>query len=124
MNIRRLIAVVAVAWLVVNAWGLIWALLNREGMHSLTHGVLLVALAGAAVWLWRKPRAPQARVLGDPSVDVLQDEISHLQRELAETREGLNFAEQLLADKRKGAQPADSQRYAPKTPNAPGDSGV
>jgi hypothetical protein len=121
MNIRRILAVVAFAWLVVNAWGLIWALANGEGMHSMTHGVLLVALAGAAVWLWKRPRSPQPRSLEDPSVEVLHDEISHLQRELNETRQGLNFAEQLLAAKRNEAQPADSQRYAPERMDDPSD---
>jgi hypothetical protein len=115
MNLRRILAVVALAWLVVNAWGLIWALVNGEGMHAMTHGVLLVALAAGAAWLWKKPRTPKPHALGDPSVDVLHDEISHLQRELSETKEGLAFAEQLLAAKKKEAQPAESQRYAPKT---------
>jgi hypothetical protein len=101
MNIRRILAAVALGWLVVNAAGLFIALRNREGMHSLTHAVLIVVLAGAAAWLWHKPRTPKATALPDPRVDLLHDEINHLQRELTETKQGLAFAEELLAAKRK-----------------------
>ena len=101
MNIRRVLAAVALAWVAVNAAGLVIALRNREGMHSLTHAVLIVVLAGAAAWLWRRPRAPQSAALPDPRVDMLHDEISHLQRELDEAKQRRDFAEQLLATKRK-----------------------
>src|SRR5690349_24011475 len=101
MNIRRILAAVALAWVAVNAAGLVIALRNREGMHSLTHAVLVVVLAGAAAWLWRKPHAPQSIALPDARVDMLHDEINHLQRELDEAKQGRDFAEQLLATKRK-----------------------
>jgi Flp pilus assembly protein TadB len=110
--IWRILAVVSFGWFLVNAYGLAWAALNGEGMHSLVHAVLTVALAAAAVFLWRmaprsKARA-QRQALPDAQVEQLNEEINSLQRQLDETRESLTFAEQLLA-KRKADGPRSTE---------------
>jgi hypothetical protein len=114
MTFRTALYPIALAWTALNIGGIGYAAYTAEPMHAMVHGVLAVAFGLWAVSL-RKTRAPEpAR---DVRLEVLEDEVSELQRELNETRQGLNFAEQLLASKRPPAQPIDAQRPAPKPPD-------
>jgi hypothetical protein len=109
MILRRWLAAAAVAWALVNLGGMGFALVQGEMMHGGVHGALAVVLAVAAGWLWRKPASPQREI----RVDMLEDEVSDLQRQLNEAQQGRDFAEQLLAQRAKERE-ANTLRYAPK----------
>ena len=109
MLLRRWLAAAAVAWALVNLVGMGFALMQGEMAHAGVHGVLTVVLSVAAGWLWRKPRSPQR----EARVDMLEEEVSDLQRQLNEAQESRDFAEQLLAQRAKERE-ASALRYAPK----------
>lgn len=103
-SINKVLLAVAIAWLLVNLFGLGYAIIMREPMHGIVHMVLLAGFAAWAVWLvrsiFRDQKTP--REVAPPSVDriaLLESEVSDLQRELQQTKQSLEFTEQLL-DKR------------------------
>jgi hypothetical protein len=113
MTLKRVLFPVAIAWAVVNVAGLVWAAVSGEPMHATIHAALAVAFGYGAVRLRHTPERRE-----DVSrIEVLEDEISKLQRELTEKQEGLDFAEQLLA-KRPETIRMDPQRFAPKPPES------
>ena len=111
MTLKRILAAVAVAWAIVNLAGLGFAVAASEGMHASLHGVLALVFGVGAVWLWRDPNANKRHV----RVEVLEDEVSDLQKQLSDAQQGLEFAEQLLAQRDKERVP-DPLRYAPRPP--------
>ena len=99
----------AVGWALINIAGIPMALASGgSAAHLAVHVVLAVVFSGAA-WLLR-PRfgrsAPVAHASGDARVDVLEDEVSDLQRQIDEAQRGLEFTEQLLKQ-RPQSQPVD-----------------
>jgi hypothetical protein len=106
--IRVFLILAAIGWVVVNAWGLIYALVMGERPHAMVHVVLLLASAVAAAWLWRwKPKKKQpADVPAGSRNDLLAEEIDRLQRELDETRQSRDFAEELLRERPDRPQPS------------------
>ena len=107
MTWKRILFPVAAAWTLVNVAGLGIAVAAAEWPHALVHVVFIGAFGWATSWLWRRPQ----QVERDARIDVLENEVSDLQRQLSETQEGLTFAEQLLAQ-RKPARDAEFQPRA------------
>lgn len=96
---RPIWVTVGVASLLINFGGAAYAFYTGEPMHAFGHGVLLV---GSAVWLryLRKSRViEEEQALEPQKVDMLVEDLDSLQRELAETRQKLDFADQLLKQK-------------------------
>ena len=92
----------AVGWAIVNIAGFFMAAFTGGStMHIVTHAALSVALTAVAFFLrpWHKRGVRPQAVAGDKRVDVLEDEVSDLQRQLHETQRSLDFTEQLLAKK-------------------------
>lgn len=112
MNWRRLLFPVAVAWTAVNLVGLGFAAVAGEAAHGAVHLVLMVAFGWWAVRLRHGRPAPVTQQL-DPQREVLEEEISQLQRQLDEKQAGLDFAEQLLAQRAAERQAEPLPRYAP-----------
>jgi Skp family chaperone for outer membrane proteins len=77
---------------VVNAAATAFAAVAGEPWHAAIH-VGLTAAFGA--WAARIKRSPAS----GPGVETLETELSDVQRELLETREDLDFAERMLAEK-------------------------
>jgi len=113
---RRVLFWAAAAATVLNVLGVGYAAFVAEPMHAVVHTVLALVFGLAAAAL-REP-APHVTI-PDARVNVLEDHISELQRQLDEKQEGLDFAEQLLA-KRPEAPKVDPLRYAPKQPDESG----
>ena len=90
----------AIGWALLNIAGLFMALGQGAGIaHLSTHIVLAVGLSIVAFFLrpWKRPREPVERTIaGDKRIEVLESEVSDLQRQLNETQRGLDFTEQLL----------------------------
>ena len=90
----------AIGWALLNIAGLFMALGQGAGFaHLGTHIVLAIGLLIAAYFLrpWKRRPAPiQPAIGGDKRIEVLESEVSDLQRQLNETQRGLDFAEQLL----------------------------
>lgn len=82
---------------VVNAAATGFAAVAGEPWHAAIH-VGLTAAFGA--WAARIRKRSQASGPGPgPGVETLETELSDVQRELLETREDLDFAERMLAEK-------------------------
>lgn len=90
------IAVVAV---VINVAGGIYAYLTSEPMHGFAHGALAVGFGLWARHLWLSPTPGVQRVERPDRVELLEADLSELERELRETQERLDFADQLLKKK-------------------------
>jgi hypothetical protein len=112
MIVRKALYPIALAWVALNVGGIGYAAYTAEPVHAMVHGVLALAFGLWAVWLRQNRRAEPAR---DVRLEVLEDEVSELQRELDQTRQGLDFAERLL-EQRADAKPIDAQRFAPRQP--------
>jgi uncharacterized small protein (DUF1192 family) len=106
--IRVALILAAIGWVVVNAWGLIYAVAVGEGPHAGVHIVLLAAsaVAAAALWRWKPKKKQPAEVTAGTRNELLADEIDRLQRELDEARKGRDFAEELLRQRPDPSQPS------------------
>lgn len=98
-NIVRLVLfLVAISWVVVNVAGLFMAMGDEPGMGHLVTHIALAVVFGIAAYLLRpwRPR-PAAPADIDPRVELLQDDVSDLQRRLDEKQREQEFMEQLRA---------------------------
>lgn len=95
---RRVLFWIAIAIVVINVAGGIYAYMTNEPMHAFVHGALAFGFG-----LWARhlaTGAPKARHVAQPDkVEMLQADLSDLERELQETRERLEFTDQLLKNK-------------------------
>jgi hypothetical protein len=100
--IRIFVALGLIGWAVVNLAGMVMAIRSGGSAgHIITHAVL-TPLCAAAAWLVfpRKPRPTGPAVIEpDRRVDVLEDEVTDLQRQLSDTQKKLDFTEQLLTQR-------------------------
>lgn len=95
MSIRmRPLAWFAAALSGVNVLGTAFAAAMGEPWHAALHVGLAAGFGAWAQRLRRKQLAATA-----PGVETLEAELSDVQRELLETREDLDFAERMLAEK-------------------------
>lgn len=91
---------IAIGVVVINVAGGIYAYLTSEPMHAFLHGVFAVGFGLWALHLRRAPdQADRPADLQDRKVAMLEADLSELERELRETRERLDFADQLLKKK-------------------------
>lgn len=105
-SINKVLLAVAIAWLLVNLFGVGYAIVMREPVHGLIHMVLLAGFASWALWLSRGllKGGQTTKEIPPQNIDriaLLESEVSDLQRELRQTKEGLDFAEQLLHERDK-----------------------
>lgn len=99
MTLKRALFAFAVAAVVLNVAGGVYAYLTSETMHGLVHGALAVGFGLWARHLWISPE-PRERYVEQPDkIQMLEADMSELERELRETRERLDFADQLLNKK-------------------------
>ncbi|HUP89925.1 MAG TPA: hypothetical protein VM100_11255 [Longimicrobiales bacterium] len=100
---RRFLFKVAIAGVVINLLGGAYAWLTNEPMHGMVHGGFLVGFAIWARYLHqtREYNAYRQDIREDriDKVDLLEADLTELQRELHETQQRLNFADQLLKKK-------------------------
>lgn len=90
---------IAVAATVLNAGGALFASVNSEPMHAFVHIAAAFGFGLLAAYL-RRRRVPEApRVAEADRTQLLEADLSELERELRETRERLEFADQLLKNK-------------------------
>ena len=107
--LRIVLFAVAIGWVLVNAWGLVYAVAVGEAPHAGVHILLLLASAVAARFLWRwRPGKKQrpAEIASAPTDMLLTDEIDRLQRELDEAQKSRDFAEELLRKRQGPSQPS------------------
>jgi hypothetical protein len=90
---------VAVGATVLNVGAAIYAFVLSEPVHAFLHGAGAFGFALLAVYL--RPRSSSAlpRVAEADRTQLLEADLSQLERELRETRERLEFTEQLLKNK-------------------------
>ena len=85
---------VVIAVVIINVAGGIYASLTGEGMHAFLHGA---AAVGFGLWARHLRQTPVISHSHEPDkVELLQDDVSDLQRQLDEARARLEFDEQLL----------------------------
>lgn len=96
---RKLWLAIAIGLAGLNAAGGMFALAMGQARHALAHGVLLIGFAMWARYLRRQrpPAAPEP----DARVELLEANLSELEQQLTETRERLEFADQLLRQRKK-----------------------
>jgi hypothetical protein len=90
-------------WALLNVAGLFMAGMQDAGpVHLATHVFFAVGL-GAAAWFirpWKQRSRPAIEApQRDARMDVLENEVTDLQRQLHETQRSLEFTEQLLKQK-------------------------
>jgi hypothetical protein len=92
---------VALAIVVINLAGGIYAYLTAEPVHGFVHGAAALGFGLWARHLWSsKPVArPLARSADQEKVELLEADLTQLERELRETQARLDFADQLLKKK-------------------------
>lgn len=100
--IKLLFFASALAWMLVNLAGIVGALLtDGSTMHIGAHIFFAIACAVVA-WFLRPRRQPAAAIRDDDDprrLELLESELSDLQRKLDEQQRSLEFTEQLLAKK-------------------------
>lgn len=98
--IKLLLFASALGWMAVNVAGTFMAVAtDGSNAHIATHVVLAIG-CGAVAWFLRPRRRQRPAVTeGDPRLEVLEAEVSDLQRQLNETQQSLNFTEQLLGQR-------------------------
>lgn len=83
----------------LNVAGAVYAYVQGERMHAFVHTAIVVTFGMAALYLrQRREQAPRAIERND-NVEMLQANLSELESELQQTRERLEFADQLLKNK-------------------------
>jgi hypothetical protein len=89
---------VAGALIAINVGGVAMAAQQTQPVHALVHAVLAAALAAWAQRL-RLPRRSSDERVAEPRLELLEAEVSHLQGELSETLQRLEFAEKMMTQK-------------------------
>ena len=103
---RRIWLPIALLATVLNVAGGLYASLTNEPMHAFVHGAAAVGFGLFARYLWLNAAAPRASAIHEPDkVELLQSDLSELERELHETQKRLDFADQLL--RKRAANPDD-----------------
>jgi hypothetical protein len=93
---------IALAVVVINVAGGIFAYLTSEPIHGFVHGAFAL---GFGLWARHlhggsKQGAPRTEPRQQPDrVEMLEADLSEVERELRETRARLDFADQLLKNK-------------------------
>jgi hypothetical protein len=95
---------IALVLSVVNLLGAGFAAGSAEPWHATVHAALALAFGLGAHRLRQGPGGSERQA----RLEVLEAEVSNLQRELSETEERLDFAERLLA------QGLESRRVGPE----------
>ena len=90
---------IAVAATVANAGGAIFASVNSEPMHAFVHIAAAFGFGLLAAYLRPRSLPAPPRVQNADRTQLLEADLSELERELRETRERLEFADQLLKNK-------------------------
>ena len=106
---RKVWLPIAILVVVINVAGGIYASLTEESMHAFVHGALAFGFGLWAYNLSRGPRHAERMVQQPDRADLLEADLSELERELRETQARLDFADQLLRKKSPPASPGDSQ---------------
>lgn len=100
MNFKRALWYpIAIGVVVINLAGGVYAYLTSEPVHGFLHGAFAV---GFAIWARHlRQGTQQSERLSDrpDKVELLEADLSQLERELKETQERLDFADQLLRNK-------------------------
>ncbi len=100
MTFKRTFALwFAVGVVVINLGGGIFAYLTDEPMHGFVHGALALGFGLWANHLRQTPAQRPRSVETPDKVELLQADLSELERELRETQQRLDFADQLLRNK-------------------------
>lgn len=90
---------IAVGAVVFNAGFGIYASVVEEPMHAFVHGAIALSFGLLALHL-RSAAVPSERQVERPDqVELLEADLSELERELRETQDRLKFADQLLQNK-------------------------
>src|SRR4026208_2204163 len=90
---------VAIAVVVINAAGGIYASLTNEPMHAFVHGVFAVSFGIWAWYLKQRPAYSEPQIDQQDRVELLEADRMDLETQLRETQERLEFTEQLLKNK-------------------------
>ena len=95
---RAVLFWIATAAAALNVAGGIYAYMTNEPMHAFAHGAFAV---GFVLWARHlKTSVPKPQQVAQPDrVEMLQADLSDLERELQETRERLKFSDELLKNK-------------------------
>lgn len=89
---------VAVGLAVINAAGAVYALYMSEPVHAFAHGALV---AGFLLWArYLRSTSPRPERQAE-KVEMLEANLSDLERQLSETQQRLDFADQLLKQRPK-----------------------
>jgi hypothetical protein len=119
MTFKRALYPIAVVATGINVAGGALAAIAAEPLHAAVHVALALAFG---VWALRLRKVRAAEV-PHSRVEVLEDEVTNLQRQLTEKQEGLDFVEQLLKN-RPAAQPVEphpppAERGSATSPRVP-----
>src|SRR4051812_24497276 len=98
-----------------NVAGAGFAIMEGQLWHSTFHIGLAIAFGVWAKHLGEQLRRRPDQTRRDARVELLEGEVSELQRELNQTRDGLDFAEQLLRQ-RQEAPLVQPEREIPEQP--------
>lgn len=90
---------ITVAATLLNVGGAVFAFVNSEPVHAFVHGAAAFGFALLALYLRPRSLVGPARVAEADRTQLLEADLSELERELRETRERLEFTEQLLKNK-------------------------
>jgi hypothetical protein len=96
---RKFLLTASIVLVAINVAGGIYAYMTNEVMHGLAHGAFAVGFGLWARYLKSTDRGAERRVEQPDRVELLQNDLSDLERELQETRARLDFADQLLKKK-------------------------
>ena len=99
-------------FVVINAGGAVFAAVQGEMMHAMTHVVVFFAgLAGAAIWLMRQSdqRVVPGAQAASASLDHLQQAVDTIALEVERIGEAQRFEAQLLKDRLEKPLPKKDQ---------------
>jgi hypothetical protein len=96
---RALWLPIAIGVVVINLAGGVYAYLTSEPMHAFVHGAIAVGFALWARHLYHGSEQRERQLERQDRVQLLEANLSELERELSETQERLDFADQLLKKK-------------------------
>lgn len=100
MSLKRVLWLpLSLGLVVLNLAGGIFAYLTSEPMHGFVHGAAAVGFGLWARYLWQRPAVSERQVQQPDKVQMLEADLSELERELKETQDRLDFADQLLKKK-------------------------
>lgn len=95
MRYSRTLMVIANLGLLINLLGMGYAIVMSEPWHAALHAVLGLAFA---MWAGRLRAGRQVALpQGSERFEALEDEVSHLQAQLNDAQDRLDFAERIIA---------------------------